>query len=821
LFDLELALGFASRGFHIFPLYKNPSADRPWSEPKGWNRFQGGLPSDGRTTPEKGEVPATTDKPVISGWANNASVIGYGICAPYHVIFDLDVKNGKKGIEEFSRLKKKYGIPAPALVVKTKTGGLHLYYDREKDFIPARVGKATDITIEGESYPGVDFVANSGYVVGPHGYESSTDWVQGRYLIVRGNPASTELTVCPTKPYRAQIRANVEARVPGTPTSGDELITNEWQSDEDAITAQIANGQVPDRIPAGRRDSLIVKFIGVLKARRLPKDTVKVLCEKFLDNCELVVGESREAFLAGIGLDSKLNRFFAIQGDINDPRVVAREITEIGRPFKLVNQLHGALAFIVTEENPYLTSKVIYTEVKARQELAPYTRPIPDGESKKNVSPVDIILRDSSIPKVHSIGYFPRNQISYVDPADGLERVNMYVPPIIPLGCSKPSGIVTMMEQLAAEICGDMADVYLDFMAHVVQKPWIKLGTAILLISQTHGSGKNTLVQVMKPLIGSKNYMPVSGLAPFVEDKSTVLEANVLVVFNEVSRPANRNAWTDMAKAINKIKTAITENSTQINPKYEKQRVITTYSNFVMLSNDPAPFDIDHGDRRIVVINNDPPKLDQTRFGLLADFAHNEKNGRLSPREYTDCTYELHEYFSARKIQSNLTTGDAPSGSAKAEMLEALLSPPIKALMEYRKAKGPGATAPITTDDKILYIIRNVLGYKDFGARERSRFDIFEPIIDAGIMTRVHQKGNRKSRVVTGLPSLTDREDYPTLGPVHARMPPGKVYIWADAGINAHLYSDPQIRDNAWSDIGELAERNVAGKLDVVKLIKS
>jgi hypothetical protein len=47
------------------------------------------------------------------------------------------------------------------------------------------------------------------------------------------------------------------------------------------------------------------------------------------------------------------------------------------------------------------------------------------------------------------------------------------------------------------------------------------------------------------------------------------------------------------------------------------------------------------------------------------------------------------------------------------------------------------------------------------------------------------------------------------------------VYIWADAGINAHLYSDPQIRDNAWSDIGELAERNVAGKLDVVKLIKS
>jgi hypothetical protein len=52
-------------------------------------------------------------------------------------------------------------------------------------------------------------------------------------------------------------------------------------------------------------------------------------------------------------------------------------------------------------------------------------------------------------------------------------------------------------------------------------------------------------------------------------------------------------------------------------------------------------------------------------------------------------------------------------------------------------------------------------------------------------------------------------------------MPPGKVYIWNDAGVNVNLYSDPQIRDNAWSDVGELSERSSAGKLDVVKLIKS
>jgi hypothetical protein len=800
VFNASIALSFAQRGFHIFPLFKSTIVDRPWIESKGWNRFSTGLPSDGRTIAEAGETPATTDVSSIKSWANNPSTVGYGICAPFHIIFDLDVKNGKDGVSQFGLLKKQFNIPSPSVVVRTKSGGLHLYYDRDQDFVAARVGKATNLTIGTTEYGGIDLVANSGYVVGPNDIGNNDDWREGQYLLIRNNIEA--LTICPVEAYRGQLRNTSESRIINKPTTADELITNDWQDEDEHLSNIVKAGKIPDKIPAGKRDSLLTSLVGVLKARRLPKDTTRILCEQFIRNCELAVGETRESFAASVNLEGKLGRFYGAQGDANDPRVVARELIDIGKVYKLVDQLHGSIAIIAMEDNPYLSTKIIYTETKARLDLAPYAKPIPESEKKTPVNPFDIMMRDTSMPKVHSVGYHPRAVMTFKDPSDGLERVNMYEPPVIPVGAKKTSNIVQDFQDLAEEICGDMTEYYLDFMAHLVQKPWSKMGVGILMISKNQGTGKNTLVQVMKPLIGPKNYLPVSGLGPLVEDKSILLEGNILVVFNEVARPANRNAWSDMAKAINKVKTAITESSTQVNPKYEKQRTITTYSNFVMLSNHDCPFDLEPNDRRIVVINNNPPKLDQQKFGLVADFAHNEKNTRISPREYEDLTYELHEFFSSRAIAHNVTTGDAPMGRAKEEMLNSLLSPVCAAVRELRRALAPGAVGRYTTDELLTYVIRHVLGYKEFGGREKSRYDIFQEFIDHGIIFRVGQKSTpNKSRVISGLVDMQEREDYPLIAPIKPKQGPSKIFAWSDVGPAAHMASDGMIRDEVWKEM--------------------
>lgn len=818
MFNAELALKFSRIGFFIFPLYRSTSTDRPWVEAKGWNRFPGGLPSDGRIEPEKGEVPATSDESSIRQWANSAVTVGYGICAPFNLIFDLDVKHGKNGVTEFTDIKARFGVPNPSLIVKTKSGGLHLYYAREPDLVPAKVGKATDLRIDQRIHAGVDLIANSGYVVGPAHEGTKDDWAEGRYTLIKAN--FDALTVCPTEVYRGQIRTTAADRVVARSTTADELIVNAYQSEDDDLMGLIRAGKVPEKIPAGRRDSLLTSLIGVLKARRLPRDTVRMVCDKFLENCELAIGETREQFLKAIGLDSKLSRFYSVPGDVNDPRVVARELVDIGKCFKLVDQLPGAVAFIAMADNGYLSPRIIYTETKARQDLAPFARPIPDSENKRPVNPLDLVMRDSSMPRVHSTGYIPKPVMAYIDPADGTERVNLYVPPQIPIGCRNPSGVVQRYEDLVYEICGDMTDYFLDFMAHVVQRPWIKMGQALLIISHAHGSGKNTLVQVMKPLIGPKNYLPVSGLSPLVEDKSVVMDCNVLVVFNEVSRPANRNAWTDMSRAVNKLKTAISESSAQINPKYERQRTITTYSNFVMLSNDDCPYDLDQGDRRIAVVNNDPPKLDQAKFGPVADFAHNEKNMRLTPREYEDMVFEFNEFFRARKVSHNLTTADAPMGEAKRAMLTSMASPIAQALRDFRMVKSAGTDGRFISEDMIIYILRHRLGFKEFG-KDRGRYDIFEQFVDNGIVHRLGQKGNqKKARVIVGLPALRDREDSPLIGPIRPLDGPSKTFVWADQGLLLHDISDAAVRDELWTASSRLRDPNPTGKSDVLSIIK-
>lgn len=823
MFNLALALALAKRGFHVFPLYKAPpGSDRPWIEPRGWQRFRDGLPTDGRVEAESGEIGATTDEHSIASWSKIANVVGYGVCSPFHIVVDLDVKNGKNGVAEFQKLKQKFGIPNPTMVVRTKSGGMHLYYDREGDFTTAKVAKATDLRVGGVEYKGVDLIANSGYVVGPDREGDNADWTPGQYLLVKGNPMDPHysFSACPIEFYRGQIRSGMDSRLQAKPTTADELITNSWANEDDELAATIRAGKVPEKIPTGKRDSLLTSFIGVLKSRRLPKDTARILCERFLENCELSAGETRESFVRSIGLDGKLSRFYAAQGDGNDPRVVARELVEVGKVFKLVDQLHGAMAIIAMDDNPYLTPKVIYPETKARQDLLPYAKPIPESESKKPINPFDLIMRDATIPRVHSVGYKPVPVLTFTDAADGLERVNMYVPPMIPLGCSRRSVLVERFKELVGVVCGDMSEYYLDFMAHLVQKPQSKMGQAMLIISRVHGSGKNTIVQVMKPLLGAKNYLPLSGLGPLVEDKSVILEGNVLVVFNEVHRPSNRNAWTDMSKAINKVKTAITESSTQINPKYEKQRTITTFSNFVMLSNDPAPFDLDFGDRRIAVINNDPPLMDQDKFAIVADFAHNEKNGRLSPREYEDMVYEMHEFFSARKIEHNLTTGSAPMSRAKGAMIGALQSPMVQALQEYRLSQGAGCTGALTCEDKLYFVLRNVLGFRDFG-KSRDRYDIWEQFISAGLIRRVYWPGsNNRPKVLTGLPKMSDLEMYPLMGVPQPSASPQRVFSWVDAEQVFDGMSAAVMRELIWSDVRALMEGQGKPGADILAMVK-
>lgn len=128
---VDRALWCARKGFRVFPL--KPGGKTPAH--KGWQQE------------------ATTDEATIQRtWNGTDYNIGVATGAGL-VVIDIDVKNGKPGEETFASL----GIPEDTFIVRTPSGGRHLYFQGSGDV-------RNSVQALG---PGVDVRGAGGYVVGP------------------------------------------------------------------------------------------------------------------------------------------------------------------------------------------------------------------------------------------------------------------------------------------------------------------------------------------------------------------------------------------------------------------------------------------------------------------------------------------------------------------------------------------------------------------------------------------------------------------------------------------------------------------------------
>ena len=127
--QLKSALSLAERGFRVFRL--RPGAKEPAF--KGW------------------QAEATSDPETIRRlWGERDYNIGVA-CGQGLVVLDVDVKNGKTGLESLAAL----GLDLETYTVETPSGGLHVYY--EGPGVPNSAGRLGE---------GLDVRSTGGYVVG-------------------------------------------------------------------------------------------------------------------------------------------------------------------------------------------------------------------------------------------------------------------------------------------------------------------------------------------------------------------------------------------------------------------------------------------------------------------------------------------------------------------------------------------------------------------------------------------------------------------------------------------------------------------------------
>jgi hypothetical protein len=156
---------------------------------------------------------------------------------------------------------------------------------------------------------------------------------------------------------------------------------------------------------------------------------------------------------------------------------------------------------------------------------------------------------------------------------------------------------------------------FLQWLAHIVQRPEVLPHTAYLMITQTTGIGRNLLASMLVRAL--RGHVAAGVSLPELLDGGFTgrLSQKLLAIVDE----AREGSGTQRYVRAEKLKKLITEEHRHINHKYGLQSVEKNCCRWLMFSNhrDAIPFDV--FDRRIIVIDNPTERRQPAYYeGLFA-----------------------------------------------------------------------------------------------------------------------------------------------------------------------------------------------------------
>jgi hypothetical protein len=171
---LMMAMAYAEHGWRVFPLYsviegacncwkagRGQACEHPGKHPRITGGFKG----------------ATTDLTTISGWWDMWPASNVGIATGAEsgiVVLDIDPRNG--AMDTIAQLEAEGKTLPEAPIVRTPSGGWHLYFTHPGGKVPSRSNAIG---------PGLDVKGDGGYVIAPPSYGIGGAYVWQRAIDLR------------------------------------------------------------------------------------------------------------------------------------------------------------------------------------------------------------------------------------------------------------------------------------------------------------------------------------------------------------------------------------------------------------------------------------------------------------------------------------------------------------------------------------------------------------------------------------------------------------------------------------------------------------
>jgi hypothetical protein len=163
-------------------------------------------------------------------------------------------------------------------------------------------------------------------------------------------------------------------------------------------------------------------------------------------------------------------------------------------------------------------------------------------------------------------------------------------------------------------ICAGSSVTYsylLRYLAHMLQRPEEKPGIIIVLLGG-QGTGKGTFFRILRAIWG-RTTIQVSDIQEVIGQFNAVLERHFVVCMDEALFSGDK-------KALDRLKSLVTEPTCRIEQKYQPARTIDSYHRFFAASNHDHFAHVEQDDRRFVFLRvSDDAKGNHQFFSQLSN----------------------------------------------------------------------------------------------------------------------------------------------------------------------------------------------------------
>jgi hypothetical protein len=210
----------------------------------------------------------------------------------------------------------------------------------------------------------------------------------------------------------------------------------------------------------------------------------------------------------------------------------------------------------------------------------------------------------------------------------------------------------------------------LQYLAHLIQRPAVKIKSAIVLQSQ-QGVGKNLLVQSIKRMFHENDVRELYG-GILGERWQAELGNARLIALDELQ-------IDELKAAYNRLKRWATEETQSVERKGIDAFTVRTPRGMIIMTNSHKPMAIEHDDRRLFVCKVDAPKRDRDYYRTLVEVG------------LADTSVAAFKHFLLNFDLSDFdANAEPPSTGAKNELIRASASLPEQIIMELREnGSGP------------------------------------------------------------------------------------------------------------------------------------